>query len=65
MRVFARSPNNSLSQCSCEIGIEKSSVNRILRAQKWKPYIARLIHVRCRCLEYTVEEGGHFEIVQA
>ena len=35
MQVFARSPKKSLRQCSREIGIEKSSVHRILRAQKW------------------------------
>ena len=27
-----------------EIGIDKSSVHQILRAQKWKPYILRLVH---------------------
>ena len=37
MQDFARSPKKSLRQCSCEIGTEKSSVHRILRAQKWKP----------------------------
>ena len=44
MQVFARSPNKSLRQCSREIGIEKSSVHRILWAQKWKPYVPRLVH---------------------
>ena len=44
MQVFARSPRKSLKQCSREIVIEKSSVHRILRAQKWKPYILRLVH---------------------
>ena len=44
MQVFARSPNKSLRQCSREIGIEKSSVHRILCAQKWKPYVPRLVH---------------------
>ena len=34
MQVFARSPKKSLRQCSREIGIKKSSVQRILRAQK-------------------------------
>ena len=34
MQVFARSPKNSLRQCSRDIGIEKSTVHRILRAQK-------------------------------
>ena len=33
-----------MKQCSREIGVEKSSVHRILGAQKWKPYIPRLIH---------------------
>ena len=33
MQVFARSPKKSLRQCSREIGIEKSSIHRILRAQ--------------------------------
>ena len=44
MQVFSRSPKKSLRQCSLEIDIEKSSVHPILRAQKWKPYIPRLIH---------------------
>ena len=44
MQVFAQSPKKSLRQCSREIGIQKSSVHRILRAQKWKPYIPRLAH---------------------
>ena len=44
MQVFARSPNKSLRQYSCEIDIEKSNVDRVLRAQKWKPYILRLVH---------------------
>ena len=35
MQVFARSTKKSLRQCSREIGVEKSSVQRILRAQKW------------------------------
>ena len=43
MQVIARSPKISLRQCSREIGIEKFSVQRILRAQKWKPYIPRLV----------------------
>ena len=44
MQVFARSPKKSSRQCSREIGIEESSVHRILRAQKWKSYIPRLVH---------------------
>ena len=43
MQVFARSPNKSLRQSSRELGIEKSSVHRILQAQKWKPCIPRLV----------------------
>ena len=54
-----------MRQCSSEIGIEESSVHRILRAQKWKPYIPRLVHVRRRCWECTVTEDGHFEHVRA
>ena len=34
MQVFARSPKKSLRQYSREIGIEKSSVHRILQARK-------------------------------
>ena len=49
MQVFARSPKKSLRQCYLEIGIEKSSVHRILRAQKWKPYIPRFVHIRRHC----------------
>ena len=37
MQVYAQSPKKSLRQCSPEIGIKKSNVHRILRAQKWKP----------------------------
>ena len=44
MQVFARSPKKPLKQCSREIDIEKSSVHRILRTQKWKHYILRLVH---------------------
>lgn len=44
VRVFRQSPRKSLRQCSREIGIDKSSVHRILRAKKWKPYIPRLLH---------------------
>ena len=32
LQIFALSPRKSLRQCSREIGIEKSSVHRILRA---------------------------------
>ena len=35
MQVFARSPSKLLRQRSREIGIEKSNVYRILRAEKW------------------------------
>ena len=41
---FCTIPKEVVEECSREIGIEKSSVHRILRAQKWKPYIPRLIH---------------------
>ena len=34
-RFLPRLPKKSLRQCSRENGIEKSSVNRILRVQKW------------------------------
>ena len=63
MQFFARSPKKSLRQCSREIGAMKSSDHRILRAQKWNPYIPRLIHVRRLCWECrpTVGEGGHLE----
>ena len=44
MQDFARSPKKSLRQCSREIGIEKSSVHRILRSQKCQPYILRHVH---------------------
>ena len=44
MEVFTRSLKKSLRQCSREIGIEKSSVHRIFRVQKWNPYIPRLVH---------------------
>ena len=44
MQVFARSPKKSLRYRSREFGIEKSSVQRIIRAQKWKPYIPRLVY---------------------
>ena len=44
IQVFAQSPKKSLRQCSREIGLEKYSVHRILRAQKWKPYIPKLVH---------------------
>ena len=42
-QVFARSPKKSLRR-SREIGIDKFSVHRIFRAQKWKPYIPRHVH---------------------
>ena len=64
MQVFARSPKKSLRQCFREIGIEKSIVHRIMRAQNRKPYIPRLVHVRRRCWECTMA-GGHFEHAQA
>ncbi|KAJ4448112.1 hypothetical protein ANN_10124 [Periplaneta americana] len=44
LHAFAQSPKKSMRQCSREIGISKSSVHRILRAQKWKPHIPRLVH---------------------
>ena len=65
MQVFARSPKKLLRQYSREIDIEKSSVHRILRAQKWKPHIPRHVHVRRRCWECTVAAGGHFEHIRA
>ena len=42
LQVFARSPKKSLRQSSRGIGIEQSSVHRILRAQKWKSYITQV-----------------------
>ena len=44
MQVFARSPKKSLRQCFRVIGIKKSSIHRIFRTQKLKPYIPRLVH---------------------
>ncbi|KAJ4438493.1 hypothetical protein ANN_14438 [Periplaneta americana] len=44
MQAFAQSSKKLMRQYSSEIGISKSSVHRILRAQKWKPYIPRLVH---------------------
>ena len=71
MQVFARSPKKSLKQCSHEIGIEKSSVNRILRTKKWKPYIS-LATIRTVCRsprssfwKCTMAESGHIEHVRA
>ena len=52
---------------------EKSSAHRILRAQKWKNYIPRLVHTlneddvvvgNIGGWECTVAEGGHFEHVR-
>ncbi|KAJ4444689.1 hypothetical protein ANN_06486 [Periplaneta americana] len=43
-RLLHQSLKKSMRQCSHEIGISKSSVHRILRAHKWKPYIPRLVH---------------------
>ena len=68
VQVFARSPKKSLRQCSREIGIEKSCVHRIFRAQKWKPSISRLVHTLNeddpdRRLQFV--SGGHFEHVRA
>ena len=65
MQVFARSPKKSLRQFSRKIGIQNSSVHRIFRAQKWKPYIPRLVHVRRRYWGCTVAKGGHFEHILA
>ena len=65
MQVFAQSTKKSLRQCSREIGIEKYSIHRILRAQKWKPYIPKFVHARRHCWECTVAEGGHFERIRA
>ena len=44
---------------------DNESVHGILRAQKLKPYIPRLVHIRRRCWKYTVAEGGHFEHARA
>ena len=44
MRVFALSPKKTRRKCSREIDIEKPIVHRILRAQKCKSYIPRLVH---------------------
>ena len=44
MQVFVVSTMKSLRQFPREIGVEKPRVLRILRAQKWKPYIPRLVH---------------------
>ena len=44
MQVFARSPKKLLRQYSREIGIDKSSVHRILQAHKWKPWVSILFH---------------------
>ena len=68
MQVFARSPKKSLRQCSREIGIEKSSVHRILNMPSMIPLAAIQTvcrSVRFRCWECTVAESGHFEHVRA
>ena len=44
MQVFARPQKKPLRQRSREIGIEKSSIHRILRAHKWTSYFPKLIH---------------------
>lgn len=40
---FRRSPKKSLRQAAREAGISKNSVHRILKDQKWRRYIPRLV----------------------
>ncbi|GFT11903.1 uncharacterized protein NPIL_425361 [Nephila pilipes] len=42
--MFQRSPRKSLWQASREVGISKSSVNRIMKRCQWRSYIPRLVH---------------------
>lgn len=44
MQALTRSLQKSLRQCFNEPGIKKDSVRRILKANKWRPYILRLLH---------------------
>lgn len=44
LQALTRSPQKSLRQCFNETGIKKDSVHRILKANKWRPYIPRLLH---------------------
>ena len=68
MQGLARSPKKSLRQCSREIGIEKSSIHRILQAQKWYS-ISNNPDGMSLCLtpllECNVTEIEHFEYVRA
>ena len=72
IQVFSRSPKKSLGQFSREIGIKKSSVHRILRAQKWKSYIPGLVHAlneddpdrRLQCCEWFLHKCDEREDFQ-
>ena len=44
MQVFTWSPKKSVRKCYPEIGVKKTSVHQILRGQKWKPFIPKLVH---------------------
>ena len=41
---FRTSPRKSATQCARKTGVSSTSVRRILKAFKWKVYIARLLH---------------------
>src|SRR6185437_11608409 len=44
LAVFRRSPIKSQRKASAEVGISRSSVNRILKMHKFHPYMCKLIH---------------------
>jgi hypothetical protein len=44
MQQFTRSPQKSTKHCVRGTGIDRSSVQRILKRSKWKIYIPRLLH---------------------
>jgi hypothetical protein len=44
LQAFTRSPKKSARQCSRETGGPRTRVHRILRHEKWKPYVPRQLH---------------------
>ena len=41
---FTTSPRKSATQCACDTVVSSTSVQRIMKAFKWKVYIPRLLH---------------------
>jgi len=47
LAAFARSPQKSIRRLSAESGVSSSSIQRIVKKEKWHPYKMQMFHHLC------------------